>query len=55
MSQIPVAVHQDTRFYGHPRGLATLFFTGLFRQLGSLPFRLVVCRSALAEYQRLAA
>jgi proton-dependent oligopeptide transporter, POT family len=32
MSQIPVAVHQDTRFYGHPRGLATLFFTEMWER-----------------------
>src|SRR5580692_3195241 len=32
MSQTTVAVHQDTSFYGHPRGLATLFFTEMWER-----------------------
>src|SRR6185312_15130961 len=32
MSQSTAAVSQDTRFYGHPRGLATLFFTEMWER-----------------------
>ncbi|MGA3237045.1 MAG: peptide MFS transporter [Bryobacteraceae bacterium] len=32
MSQTTVAVQQDTSFYGHPRGLATLFFTEMWER-----------------------
>src|SRR5580693_6024257 len=32
MTQTPVAVPPDTSFYGHPRGLATLFFTEMWER-----------------------
>jgi POT family proton-dependent oligopeptide transporter len=32
MTQTPVAVQPDTSFYGHPRGLATLFFTEMWER-----------------------
>jgi len=32
MSQTPVAAPPDTSFYGHPRGLATLFFTEMWER-----------------------
>src|SRR5580658_6895954 len=32
MSQTTVAVQADTSFYGHPRGLATLFFTEMWER-----------------------
>src|SRR6204780_1740410 len=32
MSQTTVAVPSDTSFYGHPRGLATLFFTEMWER-----------------------
>jgi proton-dependent oligopeptide transporter, POT family len=32
MTQTPVAVAPDTSFYGHPRGLATLFFTEMWER-----------------------
>lgn len=37
-----------------PVALATLFYTGLYKQIKSLPFKLVVCRSALQEIQHFA-
>lgn len=41
-------------FVADPSALATLFVTNLWRQIPKVPFRLVVCRSALDEYHRLA-
>src|SRR6202050_3416842 len=32
MTPTPVAVAPDTSFYGHPRGLATLFFTEMWER-----------------------
>ncbi|HEX3880096.1 MAG TPA: peptide MFS transporter [Bryobacteraceae bacterium] len=32
MAQTSTAVHADTRFFGHPRGLATLFFTEMWER-----------------------
>lgn len=41
-------------FVADPTALATLFWTGLYRCLASLPFELIISTSSLLEYQRLA-
>ena len=41
-SLTPVAVPDDTRFYGHPRGLATLFFTEMWERFSYYGMRAIL-------------
>src|SRR5215831_14240286 len=38
----PVAVHEDRSFFGHPRGLATLFFTEMWERFSYYGMRAIL-------------
>ena len=48
----PVEVHEDRSFFGHPRGLATLFFTEMWERFSYYGMRAILLLFMVAQVQK---